>query len=69
MYKELFPEKLREARNEAGYTQQQVAELLNIPRATLANYETGRTEPDLEILGKLIDFYEIPARWIIGTKH
>ena len=48
--------------------QEEIATELKIARSTLANYETGRTEPDIETLGKLIDFYEIEARWILGTK-
>lgn len=67
MYKENFHVKLKDARKTAGYTQTQVSEILNIPRSTIANYELGRTEPDIESLGKMIDFYEVNANWILGT--
>lgn len=68
MYKETFAERLKTARKNKLYTQIEVAEELNIPRSTLANYEAGRTEPDIETLGKLIDFYEEQAHFILGTR-
>ena len=67
MYKETFAQKLQEARKRSGFTQQEVAYEINIPRSTLANYEAGRTEPDLESLCKLIDFYGIESNWLLGT--
>lgn len=69
MYKESFAEKLKKARKNAGFTQEEAATEVGIPRPTLANYEVGRTEPDLETLGLLIDFYDIEARWLLGTKN
>lgn len=68
MYKETFYIKLTKARQEAGYTQRQVAELLNMKQATIASYEVGRTEPDIETLGKLADFYAVSLDWLVGTQ-
>lgn len=67
MYREGFPSKLVQARKNTGYKQVEVAEATEIPRSTLANYETGRTEPDIENLGKLADFYEVSLDWLVGT--
>lgn len=67
MYVETFAQKLAQARKEAGYTQRQIAALLNMKQTTLASYETGRTQPDIETLGKLADFYEVSTDWLIGT--
>lgn len=67
MYIENFAEKLKKARMQIGFTQNEVASETNISRATLANYEIGRTRPDLETLGILIDFYQIDANWLLGT--
>lgn len=67
MYKETFPQKLKKARIDAGYTQKQIAEITQIPQNTLSRYETGEREPDIENLCKLIDFYEVSADWILGT--
>ncbi|MBR1528313.1 MAG: helix-turn-helix transcriptional regulator [Oscillospiraceae bacterium] len=68
MYVETFAKKLAQARKDAGYTQRQIANFLNLKQGTLASYETGRTQPDIETLGKLADFYEVSTDWLIGTK-
>jgi len=68
MYKEGFNAKLKKARKEAGYTQQQVSDITGIPRGTLANFEVGRNEPDIEMIGTLADFYSVSTDWLIGTK-
>ena len=68
MYVETFAQKLAQARKDAGYTQRQVAEILMISKSTIASYEIGRTQPDIETLGKLADFYEVSADWLIGKK-
>lgn len=46
----------------------EVAKETKIPRSTIANYETGRTQPDIENLGILADFYGISTDWLIGTR-
>lgn len=68
MYIETFHVKLKSARESAGYTQTQVAMLLNLKQCTIASYESGRTQPDIETMGKLADFYDISLDWLVGTK-
>lgn len=67
MYAEHFREKIKTARLDAGYTQKQVSDATGISRTTICRLETGVREPDLESMGKLIDFYEVSADWILGT--
>lgn len=68
MYAESFPSKLKKARKDTGFTQIEIEKELNIPRSTLANWEIGRTQPDIESLGILADFYGVSVDWLIGTK-
>lgn len=67
MYVESFGNRLKEARKRIGYTQDFVAKELGISRTNITNYELSRTQPDIETLGRLIDFYEISADWLLGT--
>ena len=67
MYQESFTSKLKKAREKTGFTQREIAKETGIPQSTLANYETGRTQPDIENLGILIDFYNIDANWLLST--
>ena len=68
MYQEGFASKLRNARQKSGFTQREVAKEVGIPYSTIANYELGRTQPDIENLGILLDFYGVSADWILGTR-
>ena len=67
MYKEQLGSKLRFARDRAGYSQEQIAEIMNISQSQISKLEKGIQEPNIELLGKLIDFYEISADWLLGT--
>lgn len=68
MYIETFSARLKKAREETGYTQRDIAQIIGISKSTIASYETGRTEPKIETLGKLADFYGVSTDWLIGTK-
>ena len=46
-------ERLRQGRLQAGYSQQNIADALNVNRATYTYYETGKTSPDPVTLGKI----------------
>lgn len=43
-----FGEKLREARELRGYTQQQIADSMGIDKSTYCGYETGKRQPDVQ---------------------
>lgn len=51
--------RLASLRKEKGFTQKQVAEMLNISNKTLSSWEVGNTMPDLEVLPKLADIYGV----------
>lgn len=67
MYKEGFGKRLKAARKKAGYTQQEITQQINIKQSQLSKIENNQIEPNIELLGELIDFYEVSADWIIGT--
>lgn len=67
MYVEAFASKLRKARENTGFTQREVAKELKISKSTIASYETGRTQPDIEMLGLIADFYNVSLDWLLGT--
>lgn len=68
MYAESFPSKLKKARENTGFTQREVEKETLVKQSTLASYEIGRTQPDIETLGILADFYGVSVDWLIGTK-
>lgn len=68
MYAEGFASKLKKARENTGFTQREVEKETGIKQSTLASYEIGRTQPDIETIGILADFYEVDVNWLFGTK-
>lgn len=67
MYRETFPAKLKKAREKTGFSQREVQKETGIHQSQIAKYENGKTEPDIEKLGILADFYEVSLDWLIGT--
>lgn len=67
MYKENVPERLKKAREQAGYTQQQIQDITSIRRQNISKYETGSLEPNLEVLGTLAQLYNVTSDWLLGV--
>jgi len=66
MYNEVIRQKLINARNEAGYTQEELSEKTGIPYSVIAKIESGYRKPDVTTVGKLAEFYEIDINWFYG---
>ena len=47
--------KIKILRKARGYTQQQLAEMLGVQRATISNYEIGRRSPHIKELARLAE--------------
>ena len=61
-------ERLRTARRQAGYTQQQVAEALGIGRSTIATWETGQNDVDSATLRRLAELYGTSTDALLGVE-
>lgn len=66
MYKEIFKYRIRDARKENRMSQREAASKLGISHGTIASYEVGRTEPDLETLGKIAKLYCHTVDYFLG---
>lgn len=64
-----FSERLKIIRIEKGYTQKDVYTYLSISANGYASYEQGRTEPSIETLIKLCNFFEISADYLLGLEN
>ena len=61
-------ERLREAREYLGFSQDQVATFLNIPRSALSLMETGQRKVDALELKKLAGLYKRPVGYFTGEE-
>jgi transcriptional regulator with XRE-family HTH domain len=62
-----FGDKLREARKNKGYTQEQIAHLLGIAKSTYTGYEKGVREPDLFKIKRLVEVLDVDSSWLLGV--
>lgn len=60
--------KIRDIRKKNGLTQNDVAKFLGISSRTYANYENEFTQPDINLLIKLSDFYNVSVDYLIGNE-
>jgi transcriptional regulator with XRE-family HTH domain len=58
---------LRLLRGQKNYSQQQVADDLIITRVRLAKYEEGKTEPPLDLLKLIANYYHVSVDVMIGV--
>lgn len=64
--KEIFPQRLIEQREIKGVSRQTAADELEISRASLEYYEKGLRVPDVVVLAKLADYYNVSADYLLG---
>ena len=60
---------LRELRKKKGYSQLKVAMDLNISREALSYYENGKRSPDLEMLVKMSEYFNVSIDYLITGKE
>ena len=61
-------EKLKILRLEHNMTQQDVATLISVARATVAGYEKKERQPSLETLAALADLFDVTVDYLITDK-
>lgn len=62
----MFAKRLRQAREERGWSQQQLADRVGIARVTITMYEAGEREPDFETLTKLAQALGVTTDYLLG---
>ena len=61
-------DRLKELRKKAGYSQEQLAEMLDVSRQAVSKWESAQGNPDIENLVKLTEIYHVSADYIL-TGH
>ncbi len=57
--------RIRELRERAGMTQQQLAEAVAVTSVHLSNVETGNALPGVEVVIRLADYFGVTTDWIL----
>ena len=64
-----YRDRIRALREDNDYTQNQVANILNICQRTYADYELGKTRIPIDSLIKLAKYYDVDMNYISGTSN
>lgn len=57
---------LKSLREEKNMTQQELASKLNISQQSVNKYENQNTEPDINLLSKMADFFNTSIDYLVG---
>ncbi|MBQ2956152.1 MAG: helix-turn-helix transcriptional regulator [Clostridia bacterium] len=61
----LFKDRLREARLNRKMTQAELAERIGVVKSTIAGYEAGRSEPDMEKFALIMSVLNVDANSLL----
>lgn len=57
---------LRNLRENRGYTQERLAEMLHISKNSISHYELGKSMPDISILTELTNVFDVSMDYLLG---
>ena len=63
---ETFADRLTKLRENTGKKRQEVADELEISRASLEYYEKGKRKPDIEVLAKIAEYYGVSCDYLLN---
>lgn len=59
-----FATRLRQAREQSGLTQQDLAEKLGVTKSAIGNYENGVSSPKWDVLLKIFDILQVEPNFL-----
>ena len=60
---------LKELRKQNGSTQISLAKFLGIDQTTYSGYETGKSNPDINTLIKIADYFDVSLDYLCGRQN
>lgn len=65
----MIGKRLKTVRTEKKITQSEVAAFLGCARTTYTQYETGVSEPDINTINKLADYFDVSSDFLLGRSE
>lgn len=59
-------ERIKSLREDFDMKQEDLADILNINRSSLANYESNRRTPSVEIIVQIANFFKVSTDYLLG---
>lgn len=61
--------RLKKARKEKGYTQTEIAKLMQIPQQNWQRYESGKLDLKMSTIIKICSTLNISSDWLLGLQE
>lgn len=65
----VFAEQLKTLRKINGLTQKELAENVGVQQGAINKWESKQTEPNIEKLVKLADYFDVSLDYLMGGKN
>jgi len=62
----IFGEKLKELREDRGLRQEDIGALFGFGKSTVSQWESGKSQPEFDIVVKLADFFKVSIDYLMG---
>ena len=66
---ESFRERLKELRAEKKISQKKLAKIIGTNNSSICDWERGRSEPSVEMIIKICDYFEVSADYFLGREN
>lgn len=64
----MFKIRLKKIRESKGLSQKQLAIFLDVSQGAIGNWESGTRMPNLDILGKIADYFDVTTDYLLGKE-
>lgn len=64
-----YGQRLKELREKRGYTQEELAKILNTSRSRIGMYEQGKRQPDFEMQEAIADLFNVSLDYLFGRSE
>ena len=61
-----FPQRLKELRTSFGLSQRELARAIKLSPGMISMYEAGKHTPTIDVINRLIDFFDVSADYLQG---
>ena len=58
--------RIRELRRQHRMPQTELAQILHVSQGSISGYENGNNEPDIELLGRMADLFNVSIDYLLG---
>jgi transcriptional regulator with XRE-family HTH domain len=65
----MFSKRLKEIRLFNNLTQQAIADILGVARASISKYEAGISEPTIDTLIKVAKYFDVSIDYLLGNSN